>query len=187
MPKEEAGPRTRRQDAAITPDEVAVAYLQWRAAKMQPGSENRLYPRVECVGMADIRVIPDGNKESGCLVNLSKRGCCFLAGAPLCGSEGSTVEVHMKVKGIDLRVSGVIRHVDKGVRAGIEFVTVSERKCEQINDLVAELTEMDNQAARELGSQKPPEHEFATLAEAMQQEQPLEVPVHSKLLRFYRD
>jgi hypothetical protein len=154
---------------------------------MEPGSENRLYPRVECGGSADIRVIPDGNKETGCLVNLSKRGCCFLADKPLCGSAGSTVEVHMKVKGIDLRVSGVIRHVHKGVRAGIEFVALSERKCEQIDELITELTEMDKQAARQLGPQKAHEQEFATLADAVQHEQPIETPVHAKLLRFYRD
>lgn len=163
-------------------------HSEWKAVDEEPGSENRRYPRLSCGGIADIRLIPDGVKEAGCLINLSKRGCCFLADEPLRGSAGSTIEVHLKVKGIDLRVSGVIRHVHKGVRAGIEFVALSERKNEQIDELIGELTEMDKQAAH--GRAPVPrvqKGEYVSLAERLQNEERLESPVHSKLLRFYRD
>jgi PilZ domain len=178
---------TNRARRPISPNEETVAHSEWKAVEDEPGSENRRYPRLSCGGVADLRVIPDGAKEPGCLVNLSKRGCCFLADEPLCGRAGSTVEVHLKVKGIDLRVSGIIRHVHKGVRAGIEFVALSERKCEQVDELVAELTEMDRQSAhlRE-NTPKAGRKQFVSLAESVQQEQPIENPVYRNLLRFYR-
>ena len=164
-----------------------MAHSEWKAVEEEPGSENRRYPRLLCGGIADLRVIPDGPKETGCLINLSKRGCCFLADEPLRGHAGSTIEVHLKVKGVDLRVSGIIRHVHKGMRAGIEFVALSERKCEQVDELVADLTEMDKQSAH-LRKQAPNTRgqEFVSLAESVQKEQPIESPVHRNLLRFYR-
>ncbi len=164
-----------------------MAYSEWKAVEDEPGSENRRYPRLSCGGTADLRVIPDGAKEAGCLINLSKRGCCFLADEPLRGHAGSTIEVHLKVKGIDLRVSGIIRHVHKGVRAGIEFVTLSDRKCEQVDELVAELTEMDKQSAH-LREQAPNTRgqEFVSLAESVQKVRPIESPVYNNLRRFYR-
>ncbi len=112
------------------------------------GSDHRRYPRLDCGGMADLRVLPNGAKETGSLVNLSKRGCCFLADEALRGSEGATIEMHLKVRGIDLRVAGIIRHVHKWRRAGIEFVELSERKREQIEELMGELAELSKAADR---------------------------------------
>jgi PilZ domain len=179
---------TNRARRPISTDEETVAHSEWQAVEDEPGSENRRYPRLSCGGIADLRVIPDGVKETGCLINLSKRGCCFLADESLRGQAGSTIEVHLKVKGIDLRVAGVIRHVHKGgVRAGIEFVALSDRKCEQVDELIAELTEMDRQSAH-LRKQTPKtgRKQFVSLAESVQQEQPIESPVYRNLLRFYR-
>jgi hypothetical protein len=64
------------------------------------------------------------------------------------GCSGSNIEVHLKVRGIDLRVAGVIRHVRQGMRAGIEFVELSERKRDQIEELIGELTILDKKAAQ---------------------------------------
>jgi hypothetical protein len=178
------GGGTGVRPAAITPDEVTVTDSEWKAAEMGPGSENRRYPRLECVGIAYIRLIPNGIKEPGSVVNLSKRGCCFRANKPLCGSAGSTVEVHLKVNGINLRFAGVIRHVHKGARAGIEFVIWSERKCRQIDELIAELTEMDKRVGR--GRQKVHKQQNVSPVDSVH-EQPMVTPVHSRLLRFYRD
>jgi hypothetical protein len=114
----------------------------------QDGPEHRRYPRVDCGGVADLRVLPSGGKETGTLVNLSKRGCCFLADDDLIGSPGSHVEVHLKVRGIDFRVHGVIRHIRQWRKAGIEFIQLNERKCEQIEELMAELDELCKAADR---------------------------------------
>jgi hypothetical protein len=108
----------------------------------QQTSDHRRYPRLDCGGIADLRALPNGGKETGTLVNLSKRGCCFLADEALRGCEGAPIEVHLKVRGIDIRVRGIIRHVHKWRRAGIEFVEISDRKREQIEELMGELAEL---------------------------------------------
>ena len=59
-----------------------MAPSKWKAVD-ESGSEHRRYPRLACGCIADLRVIPNGGKETGGLVNLSKRGCCFLADKPL--------------------------------------------------------------------------------------------------------
>jgi PilZ domain len=179
---------TNRAWRPISTDEETVAHSERKAVEDEPGSENRRYPRLSCGGIADLRVIPNGGKETGFLVNLSKRGCCFLADVPLRGHAGSNIEVHLKVKGVDLRVSGIIRHVHKGIRAGIEFVALSDRKCNQVDELVAELSEMNRQSAR-LREQaaKARRRELASLGESVQKEQTIESPVYRNLLRFYRD
>jgi len=111
-------------------------------------SEQRRFPRLSCDGIAHLRVIPSGGSETGCVVNLSKRGCCFVADKPLRGIAGSGIEVHLKVRGIDLRVPGIIRHIRKGVRAGIEFVDLSDRKRDQIDELIGELSILESQSKK---------------------------------------
>lgn len=103
--------------------------------------EHRRFPRLPCEGTADIRVLPSGGRESGSLTNMSRRGCSFLAAAPLRGVPGSRIELHLKVRGIDLRVIGVIRHVHSRMRAGIEFLDLTDRKLTEIDELLAELSE----------------------------------------------
>jgi hypothetical protein len=187
LPKWRTWTRTRRKVRATARSGKTVDHIEPFAEEYEPGSENRRYPRLACGGIANVRVIPDGAKETGCLLDLSKRGCCFLADQLLRGHEGSTVEVHLKVKGIDLRVSGVIRHVHKGVRAGIEFVAISERKSEQVDELIGELVEMDKQTAHLRGENPPPRaKEYVSLAESMQKEQTIASPVYRNLVRFYR-
>jgi len=103
--------------------------------------EHRRFPRLECSGSVDLRVLPNGGNETGSLVNLSKRGCCFLADDPLRGVYGSRIELHMRVCGLDLRVVGVIRHLHSRMQAGIEFLDLTDRKSAQIEEVMVELAE----------------------------------------------
>lgn len=114
----------------------------------QNWSDHRRYPRLICEGIADVRVLPNGEKETGAILNVSKRGCCFLADEAVRGIEGSSIEVHFKVRGIDLRLGGIIRHIHKRRRAGIEFVQLTERKRDQIDELIAELYELSRAAGQ---------------------------------------
>lgn len=111
--------------------------------------EQRVHPRLRCKGIAELRVLPVGGVAVGALFDLSKNGCCILSDIPIPAFEHSNVEVHLKVKGMSLRVAGVVRHVHGQTRAGIEFLEVSARKAEQIEELMGELVEMDRTAAWE--------------------------------------
>ena len=156
----------------------------------EPADDNRRHPRLACAGIARIRVLPEGAGQTGSLVNLSKRGCLFVSDKLLSGQPGSAIEIHLKVKGIDLRLPGIIRRIDKGIRAGIEFVELSARKCEQIDLLITELFELDKQkqAARvPMPSPSQQRSESRSLVENIQREQQqVDTPVYNKLLRFYR-
>lgn len=160
---------------------------EWKAEPPESGAEHRRYPRLSCGGTADLRVIPEGAKETGSLINLSKRGCCFMADEPLRGLEGSNIEIHMKVRGIDFRVAGVIRHVHKGMRAGIEFLGLSDRKCEQIDELIAELTVLEQQVEKARRDElKKRDEENLALEERRQAQRKAQDQVKTRLLRFYR-
>jgi hypothetical protein len=115
-----------------------------QAIPVSTGSrEHRRFQRVSCEGPADIRVLPHGGRETGTLANMSTRGCCFLADQPLRGVPGSRIEIHVRVIGIDLRMVGVIRHVDRQRRAGIEFLDLTDRKAGEIDEVLGELTETE--------------------------------------------
>jgi hypothetical protein len=163
-----------------------VTPSEGKAASEEPGGEQRRYPRLSCSGIVDLRVIPGGGKETGALINLSKRGCFFLADKPLRGSEGASIEIHLKVHGIDFRVAGVIRHVRKGIRAGIEFVRLSQRKCEQINELIGELAELDQQAHKARQAELKRRDEEILDREGRQEARKRADRVRSRLLKFYR-
>jgi hypothetical protein len=110
--------------------------------------EHRRFPRLDCNGSVDLRVLPNGGSETGSLVNLSKHGCCFVADDPLRGVYGSRIELHMRVCGVDLRVVGVIRHMHSRMQAGIEFLDLTDRKSGQIEELMVELAENPPQPAQ---------------------------------------
>ncbi len=106
--------------------------------------ERRKQPRLHCKGVAEISVLSVKAKIPGTLLDLSVSGCCIHSSLPLPSIENPFVEVHLHVKGISLRLAGVVRHVRKDHRAGIEFVDVTSRKAEQIKELIQELLEMEH-------------------------------------------
>ena len=119
--------------------------MQAQGKSEDPGSEQRKHRRLECGGSAEVRVLPYGSAEPGSVVDLSRNGCCFQAVAPLRGVAGSRIELHMKVCGLDVRVIGVIRHTEKQMRAGIEFVSLTDRKRGELDELLEELAEQAKQ------------------------------------------
>jgi hypothetical protein len=110
------------------------------------GQDRRGYSRLRCQGAAEMRVLPNGAVEKGRVINLSRRGCCFLADRVVATESGRIVELHMKVRGTDFRVVGGIRYTQEQKRAGIEFVALSERNGELIEELVAELSALHTPA-----------------------------------------
>lgn len=101
----------------------------------------RAHPRLHCNGIAEVTVLPLGKPAPGKLLDLSVSGCCISADGLIPEIENPAVEVQVRVNGTTLRVAGVVRNVRKGHRVGIQFVQVTRRKAEQINQLVAELAE----------------------------------------------
>lgn len=101
--------------------------------------ERRKYARLRCKGAAEIRYLEMDARTTGTLVDLSVAGCCIEAGDALPVAENPVVEVHLRVNRSVLCVAGVVRYVRQERRAGIEFTGMTERKAQQIKDLVMEI------------------------------------------------
>lgn len=112
--------------------------------------ERRSQPRLRCKGTAELRLLSSNNRISGALLSgaildLSVSGCCVETAAAIPPIENPVVEAILTVNKFTLRVAGVVRHVKEDRRAGIEFVDVTKRKAEQIEELVKELIERENE------------------------------------------
>ena len=103
----------------------------------------RTEPRFLCRGLAEVRVLPLGGRRSGTLLDLSASGCCIETIDPFPAIENPYVEVILTVSGFKLRIAGVVRRLHDRQRVGIEFIDVTERKAQQIGDLVEDLIEIE--------------------------------------------
>lgn len=101
--------------------------------------ERRSRPRLRCKGMAEIIILSIGKRMAGALLDLSACGCCIETTEAIPSIEQPGVEVVFTVNGFTLRLAGVVRNVRNEHRAGIEFIDVTQRKAEQIRELVKEL------------------------------------------------
>jgi len=106
------------------------------------GEESRrAHPRLKFNGKAEIRVLPDGLKALGTIVDLSLGGCCVELGGPIRFEAYSHVEIRLCVEGTNFQVAGIVRHRQDGFKIGVEFTDVSDRKAAQIRELMVFLFE----------------------------------------------
>ncbi len=107
--------------------------------------ERRSKPRLQCKGIAEVILLDIGIRRTGTVLDLSVNGCCIETSTPMPPIESPAVEVVFTVNSVTLRLAGVVRNVRKNHRAGIEFIGVTERKAEQIEELVRELFQRERQ------------------------------------------
>jgi len=107
--------------------------------------ERRANPRLQCRGLAEFRILPDGPKFNGSVVNLCMNGCLIESEKDVPDKVLSNIEVQIDVDDFRLRLAGCIRHIEDEYLVGIQFTDVSSRKQEQIQHLMAELQEMEKQ------------------------------------------
>jgi len=124
------GHKAKPEPVVPTPDEKPI---------------ERRDPRLRCKGTAEICVLPTGTKISAALVDLSVRGCCIEAGGAIPARADDRIEVCFRVNGFALRLAGIVRHLQGGTRAGIEFTDLCCRKEEQIKELVNELFDREEE------------------------------------------
>jgi c-di-GMP-binding flagellar brake protein YcgR len=106
--------------------------------------ERRAHPRLNCKGVAEFRILPEGPKLFGFLTNLGMGGCSIECDKEIPATAAyAAVEVQMDVDDYRLRLAGCIRHIEDEIQAGIQFTDVSSRKEEQIRILMEELVEME--------------------------------------------
>lgn len=124
------------------PVKDSAGYVRFRQ------DERRAQPRFQCKGVATIRVLAVEARLAGTLLDLSASGCRIETAAPFPAIENPYVEVILCVDGITLRIAGVVRNTNQDDRVGIEFTDVTERKAEQIQELIADLIEIEKSRRR---------------------------------------
>jgi c-di-GMP-binding flagellar brake protein YcgR len=109
------------------------------AAREDRRQESRL-PLDTC---AVLHLVILGAKLPGRIVDLSLGGCCFRADHPFLLGVFRRIEVEFRMAGLPFRLSGVTQAIYDRHRIGIRFLDMSERKREQLRQLMCEMAEND--------------------------------------------
>ncbi len=139
-----------RRGVTIDPQSTKT---NWKSIAPPPDDvERRVHRRLKCNGTGEIRIFPEGIKVVGAVVDLSLNGCCLEFDSAVPAHVNTRVEIYLNVKGITLQLAGEIRHLQTRGQAGIEFIDVSRRKAEQIQELIHELYELEQNFPKEAPS-----------------------------------
>ncbi len=147
---QEAAERLARRQAEIhgavkqaRPQEAGMKLASPPPAK--PASrERRAQSRHEVDTSAVIDLIKIGSRLSGRILDLSVSGCRIRTDERFPVGIYTRVETEFRLEGLPFRLGGVIQAVHDRDRhmVGIRFLDVSERKREQVEQLIGEIEEM---------------------------------------------
>lgn len=103
--------------------------------------EKRRHPRFGCSGTAEVQFSPQDDPLAARVLNLSDAGCRLMVQQPHGAEVGDTVEIAFEVNQLPFRVRAEIKVVVSRVTIGVEFLGLSRRSSQRIQDLVDELAE----------------------------------------------
>jgi hypothetical protein len=102
-------------------------------------SERRHSARQSLEDAAEIVFVRSGLTLPGRILDLSMSGCRIRTEKPFPLGIYTRVETDFRIDGLPLRLGGVIQAIHDGNTVGIRFLDVSERKREQVQELIDEL------------------------------------------------
>lgn len=105
--------------------------------------ERRAQPRHEVDTSAVILLVHGGARLHGRIRDLSTGGCRICTNEPFPVGIYTRVETEFYLRGLPVRLGGVVQAIHDRRHVGIRFLDVSDRKRQQVEDLVAELREME--------------------------------------------
>ena len=105
--------------------------------------ERRAHARHEVHASAKIFLIHTGFNQSGYILDLSVDGCRIRTDERFLLGIYTRVETEFHLKGQPFRLGGVVQAIREGDLVGIRFQDVSDRKREQVEQLVEEMKEID--------------------------------------------
>jgi len=109
--------------------------------------DRRQHPRFNCGGSVEIQCLPsNGIFVPGTVRDLSRNGCCIDTALPI--ENGMRAEIVVRVKTASFRAVGEVRAIRLDNTAGIEFVRLSARGKDLLDDLVRELAELEAAIAK---------------------------------------
>ena len=107
-------------------------------------TDRRQYARYEVDTSAVIYLINVGSTLRGRIVDLSVGGCRIRTDAPFPVGIYTRVETEFYLEGLTFKLGGVIQSVHDRDRhlVGIRFLDMSDRKREQVEQLIEEIKQM---------------------------------------------
>ncbi|MFZ0746220.1 MAG: PilZ domain-containing protein [Terracidiphilus sp.] len=123
----------------------------------KPYLERRLQPRHPVESSAVIHLIDLAAVVHGHILDVSLGGCCIHTDLRFPLGIFRKVETEFRIDGLPFRLGGVTQAIYDRCTVGIRFLNVSERKKEQLAQLIEEVEEMRERekAAAATGSLLP--------------------------------
>ncbi len=123
-------------EAPAPPDAGALA------ARKPVGRERRQQNRLEVDTTATIYLVNVASILRGRILDLSLSGCRIRTDERFPVGIYTRVETEFRLEGLPFRLGGVIQAIHDRNTVGIRFLDVSQRKQEQVLELIAEIDEM---------------------------------------------
>ena len=131
--------------AVPTPASAASAaksdQAEARTAKPS-GRERRTDARVEVDTSATILLVNVGSRLRGRILNLSLGGCRIRTEERFPVGIYTRVETEFHLEGLPFRLGGVVQAIQERNCVGVRFLDVSERKRQQVQQLIGELADV---------------------------------------------
>jgi hypothetical protein len=104
-----------------------------------PPPERRQHSRHAVDDTATILLVKVASRIEGRLIDLSLGGCRIRCAKPFPVGIYTRVEVEFRVEGLSFRLGGVVQAIHNRDTVGIRFLDVSQRKSDQLTQLMDEL------------------------------------------------
>jgi c-di-GMP-binding flagellar brake protein YcgR len=122
-------------------DRSAPARPADSSARQQLQRERRKEARQEVETSAQILLVNVGSRLRGRILDLSLGGCCIRTDDRFPVGIYTRVETEFYIQGLPFRLGGVIQQIYDRKTIGIRFLDLSERKRQQVQELIAEIAE----------------------------------------------
>jgi hypothetical protein len=109
--------------------------------------DRRAQKRCRVDTAATILLVKVGSRLSGRIVDLSMNGCRIRIDERFPVGIYTRVETEFSLEGLPFRLAGVIQAIHDRHSVGIRFLDMSQRKREQVEQLIAEIAELEEKRA----------------------------------------
>jgi len=103
--------------------------------------DRRREPRHKVDGTAVLHLVNLGIRMPGRVQDLSLGGCCIRTDERFILGIYRRIEVEFRIEGLPFRLGGVTQSIHDAHHVGIRFLNVSDRKREQLLQLIQEMDE----------------------------------------------
>ena len=117
------------------------ANVQQQSRPSIPKRERRSHPRQPVDSRATVILVKSGSSLPGQILDLSVGGCCIRTDDKFQLGIYTRVEAEFCLQGMTFLLGGVIQSIHDSHSLGIRFLDVSRRKLDQLEQLIAEITQ----------------------------------------------